>query len=490
MELDFGTLYNRQHTEPPRYRKKPLAKSKKKKIVKKRKKNNAAPKPWDRSLSNLDSHRLSPSKQMERKLNSVSKHRHYAKDLVQEQRKKNLQRRRLEKEEQEIEQEQRQLIRRKQMLLRRHPMPNLKRAFPVFTAGRSEYDDDYDDDDVSEEEQSEQNDENEEAHQYQDDNDQEPNDVDHDDDDDDGDGGGEVDVAEVSVKALTHKLSSLEHELESMKRATENGEVIQQQENKKNKENENENENVSFDMERIHHTLNAVADRRTSKALHITLPSASASTPEPSTSATVSALDARSLLMLLEKLKAYFKEIEIEKKQNEEFRSTLLESVNAQNTQILHLLSQLASHQKLIDSLQDELKALKSTSCKSRPNSNMNAPQWVPFQPSTSSVQTAAATLGDDDGIALRDVKHILNQVRPQRTSVDAVQLPNAVMPPKPYTVQKYSRRSFLPSSQSQTEQIAIPPQPQPQPQPRPKPPRLSEPVVVINHPEIRVERF
>ena len=57
--------------------------------------------------------------------------------------------RRLEQEEKEIEEEQKQLIRRKQLLLRKHSAPNLKRTFPVFTSGRSDYDDetesDYDD---------------------------------------------------------------------------------------------------------------------------------------------------------------------------------------------------------------------------------------------------------------------------------------------------------------------------------------------------------
>ena len=47
-----------------------------------------------------------------------------------------------------------------------------------------------------------------------------------------------------------------------------------------------------------------------------------------------------SLMMLLDEMKIYFKEIQIEQKENEEFRSSILTSVNAQNIQILHVLSE------------------------------------------------------------------------------------------------------------------------------------------------------
>lgn len=49
---------------------------------------NRKKKQWDDSVSNLNEYKLDDAQQVERKLNRVSKHRHYAKELVKEQKRK------------------------------------------------------------------------------------------------------------------------------------------------------------------------------------------------------------------------------------------------------------------------------------------------------------------------------------------------------------------------------------------------------------------
>ena len=45
-------------------------------------------KAWDNTVSNLDDYKLDEMKQVEKKLNRVSKHRHYAKELIKQQKRK------------------------------------------------------------------------------------------------------------------------------------------------------------------------------------------------------------------------------------------------------------------------------------------------------------------------------------------------------------------------------------------------------------------
>ena len=49
---------------------------------------NRRKKQWDDSVSNLNEYKLDDEQQVERKLNRVSKHRHYAKELIKEQKRK------------------------------------------------------------------------------------------------------------------------------------------------------------------------------------------------------------------------------------------------------------------------------------------------------------------------------------------------------------------------------------------------------------------
>ena len=63
--------------------------------------------------------------------------------------------------------------------------------------------------------------------------------------------------------------------------------------------------------------------------------------------------------MQLDKMKIYFEDIQIGHQQNEEFRSSILTSVKAQNIQILHLSSQSAAQQKEMDELKGTVSTLK-----------------------------------------------------------------------------------------------------------------------------------
>eukprot|EP01083_Nonionella_stella_P178407 630125_1 len=530
LDLDFNHLYHQRST--PQYPAKKIAKKPKKNQKKRKKiKKKKAAKKWDDSRTNLNSHKLSNRKQLEKKLKAVSKHRHYAKDLVQEQKKKHFEERRLKQEEKEIEYEQQQLIRRKQQLLRKHPVPHLRRAFPQFTAGKSEYhyhtssdeDDDDDDDD--------------EYHTDESENDYDDNAI------------ADTNKTEMTLHALTEKLSSLENELETMKLINNNNNesmentIANDSTNATEDDNTHMNDigNITLDLDGINQTLNAATKiKKATKTLHLKLPSMPSvhvtqppqlqhnneCTKEPETVATpqdesksintaLHSLDVPSLLMLLDKLKMYFKEIQNEKNQNEEFRSTLLESVNAQNTQILHLLAQLASQQKEMDQLKETVVSLtaKVDQCEASNRNGMNAnsePKWSNCIPK-------------HNEIALKDIKNVIEETRPdayktkqmlQNTnwkSISNVLVPKTdsfecnAAPQQPYTVKKH-QRSFLPPRQEQIQRIT-PPQPIPKPNPNKSKkmlyikPNNQQKFIAIepdisshnnpnNYPMIRVERF
>ena len=483
--------------------------------------------------------------------------------------------RRLAQEEKEIEQEQRQLIRRKQLLLRKHKLPNLKRAFPVFTLGRNEYDDSesYNDNDGNE------YDVEEEEEEYESD----MNESDQ----------SQTGEAEMTLKALSSKLSTLETELENMKQLNikqtatnvdqENVEPNIQNKNQEEQE-KHENENpqtvntmnecdLTLDYESIEKTIQAAKQKKSSKPLHIKLPEMPninisqppqlSKSPTESTNveakkinivtqqneekkmnAALNSLAVPSLLMVLDKLKIYFKEMQSEKKQNEEFRTTLLESVNAQNTQILHLLSSLASQQKQMDDLKIEVSSLK-TKLQKYENSNVRTvaninnsdkPQW------NNNEQIMISNLINNNDIALRDIKNVIEESRPNintnntndskhqimlnntdwRSISNVLQPKNASrieysgIPQQAYTIQRHQqgkqckqgkRRSFIPSTISgePMERIAMCP---PQPVPKPKKKNVKKQgmqsfieipddiqmnnsnYVMTNYPKVRVERF
>jgi len=472
-------------------------------------------------------------------VNSCSKHRHHAKDLVQEQKRRNFEKRRLEQEEKEIEREEKQLIRRKQLLLRKNSEPHFKRRFPTFTAGHTQSD-------SEEEEETGSGDEYDSMDSAQYHREQQSQ-----------------NEAQMTLKALTSKLSVLENELESIKMVksqepspkkktvtvsdTENMASLA---NRLNAVDLNVNDLDDFNMERIEKTLKAAEAKKTGKTVHLTMPSMPSMSspslpPQLATKTTVTipevaqissgveskedkkvnealgSLDVSSLMMLLDKMKIYFKEIQIEKKENEEFRSSILTSVNAQNTQILHLLSQLAAQQKEIDELKDTVDTLtnKLTTFQTASASH-SGPKWTKSTANTANTESAAVfgTLNtrstrstpqsQHHEIALNDIKNAIADSRPsahrtqqmlQETDWKSISnvltpkydtFPNNEPPQNPYTVQRHKvvqKRSFLPSApvqSSMTMKAILPAKqredgndgmahrvaPPPQPVPKPKP--------------------
>jgi len=517
MDLDFNGFYKGRSEQ--RYRSKPVAKRKKKKVKKKKKK--PVPKgEWDNSLTNRDQHKLSQDQRLERKLNAVSKHRHYAKDLVQEQKRRNLEKRRLELEEKEIEREEKQLIRRKQLLLRKNTEPHFKRRFPAFTAGRSDSEEEEEETASGEEYESVGSDGDDIEHRAH---------------------APSADDAQMTLRALTQKLSSLENELETIKtnKSPNSLGVKSREESARRRagldddveiiesaDNDNGAE-ITLNLESIEKTLNAAKEKRGGKTVHLTMPSMPSMPSVPSSLSNVSqppqmapqristevdskedvatnkalgSLDVSSLMMLLEKMKIYFKEIQIEKTENEEFRSSILTSVNAQNTQILHLLSQLAAQQKEMDQLRDTVATLtdKLTAFE-RTGPVHSAPKWTKSAPNA---VNAMAVDGDQE-VVLNDIKNAIADSRPNALRTQTVlqdtdwksisnvlapkydTFPSDTMPQRPYTVQRHhtvQKRSFLPSAppqeppkrkmilpSKQSEQgtlhrVAPPPQPVPKP--------------------------
>ena len=390
----------------------------------------------------------------------------------------------------------------------------------------------------------------------------------------------------MTLKALSNKLSSLEDELETMKQdKTKNTGKSNEIETTKTNEMKNVNQNINatkpkvepkendvnecdltLDLESINKTLQAAQDKKSSKPLHIKLPSMPNICQPPQLSETsaeseskkietkpvivgkpqnnekkmnaaINSLDTGSLLLLLDKLKVYFKEIEAEKKQNEEFRSTLLESVNAQNTQILHLLSQLAAQQKQMDTLKNEVTSLTAKVEKyenNANNDNSDKPQWrnmkKQIMPSSMIMTTQNVNKiydNNENEIALKDIKNVIEASRPNKTyktqqiltntdwkcisnelsekNVDSVEYGG--IPQQPYTIQKHAtkkKRSFLPSTTTQEEQIqrVLPPQPVPK-HTKNKKSKIQSFVsvpesmemnnsnyIMTNYPKVRIERY
>ena len=509
--------------------------------------------------------------QLERKLNAVSKHRHYAKDLVLEQKRRNcmwnmhpifisilfmlsaksvsvnhfslissVEKRRMEQEEKEIEREEKQLIRRKQLLLRKNSEPHFKRRFPSFTAGRS--------DSEEEETGSGEEYESEETDEY----DQESN-----------------NKAQNTLQALTEKLSILENELETIKtvksreqsprKVMSDTNAMENEENISGLENGLNGGDMDFNMERIQKTLKAAEEKRAGKTINLTMPTMPSMPSMPSMSSVqknpptasisnitsnmsqpphlsvssgadrineapristsvdtaedkavskaLGSLDVSSLMMLLDKMKIYFKEIQIEKKENEEFRSSILTSVNAQNTQILHLLSQLAAQQKEMNELKETVTTLKDkVSTLESAGSMHSGPKWTK---SSSNMMNSIATRGgsyhSQHEIEINDIKKAIADSRPSTARTEAMlestdwksisnvltpkydTFQNSETPQNPYTVQRHKvtqKRSFLPSAPVQSsmtmkailpsketedamiQRAAPPPQPVPKPQP------------------------
>jgi len=194
------------------------------------------------------------------------------------------------------------------------------------------------------------------------------------------------------------------------------------------------------------------------------------------------------------------------------------------------LLAQLASQQKEITALKDEIASLKTKCEHIQREDNMqsiSAPKW-------------SNNVTMKDKIALEDIKNILEETRPNGTGKTELMLSNTdwksisnalpqkqqsfktqdSLPQKAYTVQKYTKRSFLPSEPVQTSRFIqdhtssssgaeeqthrAPPQPMPKPiakkrhipkfVPVPESLRtvkvIEQNVNVMSYPKVRVERF
>ena len=83
-------------------------------------------------------------------------------------------------------------------------------------------------------------------------------------------------------------------------------------------------------------------------------------------------VDNNDLSSIVDKIKHYVREIENQREQYQTFKNTVLESMNAQNTQILNLVSTVASQQTQITKLQQTIDKLQNTNQNININQNDN----------------------------------------------------------------------------------------------------------------------